>query len=114
MNNTANVAEANITSDIGSLTGLSAKTLGELVDKINLCISSAIFMAKKEEKEILVLNIGIGQLSINMADFQCKFMPSKALKSAIKEGLDGKINPLELKLEEAIIEKLTAICQEVI
>jgi hypothetical protein len=43
---------------------------------------------------------------------QCKFVPSKELKSAIKYSLQDKKDLLELELEQALIEKLLTICDE--
>jgi hypothetical protein len=45
---------------------------------------------------------------------QCKFVPGKNLKAAIKNALTAQIDPLELALEQAFADKLLAICEEVI
>ena len=45
---------------------------------------------------------------------QCKFVPSKDLKTAIKNSLNSNIDPLELALEQAFTEKLLAVCEEAI
>lgn len=107
-------SQINIVSDLTTLLKIPTKVSTELVDKICLCIGSAISEAKRNGAEQLTVNIGIGTLSVNLIDMQCKFVPGKQLKSAIKTALLDNIDPLELVLEEAFANKLLAICDEVI
>lgn len=102
----------NTVNDLGNLLKVSNKTLEELVDKVNLCIGSSIHDGLLEKKEAVVLNIGIGTLSINLIDMQCKFIPSKDLKAVIRQSIDQKVDPLELQLADALKNKLEAILQE--
>ena len=53
-------------------------------------------------------------LGINLVDMQCKFVPGKNLKTAIKNALTSEVDPLEFVLEQAFADKLLAICEEVI
>lgn len=108
------VAQTNIISDVGTLLKIPTKVTNELTDKACLCIGSAISEAKRNDEEIMAVNIGIGVLSINLVDMQCKFVPGKNLKAAIKNALTAQIDPLELALEQAFADKLLAICEEVI
>ena len=103
-----------IPNDINTLMKIPAKVSTELVDKACLCIGSAISDAKRKGETQTVINIGIGALSVNLLDMQCKFVPGKNLKGAIKIALNSQINPLELELEKSLAEKLIAICEEVI
>lgn len=107
-------SQINIVSDLTTLLKIPTKVSTELVDKTCLCIGSAISEAKRNGAEQLTVNIGIGTLSVNLIDMQCKFVPGKQLKSAIKTALLDNIDPLELVLEEAFANKLLAICDEVI
>lgn len=107
-------SQINIVSDLTTLLKIPAKVSTELVDKTCLCIGSAISEAKRNGAEQLTVNIGIGTLSVNLIDMQCKFVPGKQLKSAIKTALVDNTDPLELILEEAFANKLLAICDEVI
>lgn len=106
--------QINITNDVGTLMRLPTKVSKELVEKSCLCIGSAIYEAKQSNEQQLAVNIGIGTLSINLVDMQCKFVPGKNLKTAIKNALTEKIDPLELVLEQALADKLLAICEEVL
>lgn len=108
------VAQTNIISDVGTLLKIPTKVTNELTDKACLCIGSAISEAKRKGDDVLAVNIGIGVLSVNLVDMQCKFVPGKNLKAAIKNALTAQIDPLELALEQAFADKLLAICEEVI
>ena len=106
--------QISIVSDVGTLLKIPTKVTTELTDKACLCIGSAINEAKRNGEECLTVSIGIGTLSINLVDMQCKFVPGKNLKAAIKSALVSQVDPLELTLEQAFADKLLAICEEVI
>jgi len=106
--------QVNIVNDVGTLLKIPTKVSAELVDKACLCIGSAINDAKHRGETATTVNIGIGSLSINLVDMECKFIPGKNLKTAIKQALTNQTNPLELVLEQAFADKLLAICEEVI
>lgn len=106
--------QINIINDVGTLLKLPTKVTSELTDKACLCISSVIYEAKKRGDSQVTVNIGIGTLSVNLTDMQCKFVPGKNLKTAIKNALNEETDPLELMLEQAFAERLLAICDEVI
>ena len=106
--------QASIPNDISTLMKIPTKVSTELVDKSCLCIGSAISDAKRRGESQVVINIGIGALSENLLDMQCKFGPGKNLKTAIKNAIASEINPLELALEQTFADKLLAICEEVI
>jgi hypothetical protein len=107
-------SQSNIVSDLGVLTKIPNKILNELVHKENLCIGSAIHDAILADEDIAVLNIGIGTLSIELNSHECKFIPSKDLKSVIKNTIENKIDPVEYSLQQEIIDKLLLICDEVL
>lgn len=106
--------QTNLISDVGTLLKIPTKVTTELTDKACLCIGSAISEAKRNGETQMTLNIGIGILSIDLLDMQCKFVPGKNLKTAIKTALVSQSDPLEIMLEETLTEKLLAICDEVI
>lgn len=106
--------QTNIVTDVGTLLKIPTKITTELTDKACLCISSAVSEAKRNGLTCLTVNIGIGTLSIDLIDMQCKFVPGKNLKVAIKNSLVSPVDPLELTLEKAFADKLLAICEEVI
>jgi hypothetical protein len=107
-------AQINIMNDVGTLLKVPTKVTTELTDKACLCIGSAISEAKRRGDTQVVVSIGIGALSVNLVDMECKFVPGKNLKTAIKSALTSQPDPLELVLEQAFADKLLAICEEVI
>ena len=106
--------QLNAINDLGTLLKIPNKVLTELSSKECLCIGNIIHEASKQGEQVVVINIGIGTLSVNLLDMQCKFIPSKELKIAIKKSLTNEIDPLELELEQALIDKLISACEEVI
>jgi hypothetical protein len=106
-------AQTNIITDVNNLLRLPTKVSNELITKTCLCIGSAISEAKAKGETQTTVGIGIGHLSINLIDMQCKFIPGKELKGAIKKATDSPIDPLELMLEQTFTNKLLAMCEEV-
>ena len=106
--------QVTIPNDVGTLLKIPTKVTTELTDKACLCIGSAISEAKRRGDKQVVVNIGIGALSVNLLDMECKFVPGKNLKAAIKHALNNETDPLELMLEQTFADKLLAICEEVI
>jgi hypothetical protein len=107
-------AQTNITTDVNNLLRIPTKVSNELVSKACLCIGSAISEAKAKGEQQVSVGIGIGYLSVNLLDMQCKFVPGKDLKAAIKRALDSDVDPLELMLEQTFADKLIAMCEEVL
>jgi hypothetical protein len=107
-------AQPNIVTDVNNLLKIPTKVSNELVSKACLCIGSAISDAKAQGETQITVGVGIGYLSINLLDMQCKFIPNKELKTAIKKSLDSPIDPLELILEQSFMDKLLVLCAEVL
>ena len=104
--------QPNLINDIGTLLKIPSKVTTELISKANLCIGSIINDAKLAGEQTVIINIGIGTLSVDLIDMQCKFVPSKDLKTAIKNSLSEDKDPLELALEQALADKLLATVEE--
>lgn len=106
--------QPNLVSDVGTLLKLPSKATTEIISKANLCIGSIINDAKLAGDQTVIINIGIGTLSIDLVDMQCKFVPSKDLKAAIKNSLNENNDPLELALEQSLVDKLLSVVEEAI
>lgn len=104
--------QQNVIADVSTLIGIQPKVLESLADKINLCIGSIIYEAKQAKEETVLINIGIATLSVDLINMQCKFLPGKDLKAAIKQCSENGIDPLELRLEKTLSDKLIALCEE--
>ena len=105
------MTQQNIINDLSSYTKVPVKVLKELIVDMDLCIGSAIHDAILQKEEAAVLDIGIGTLSVDLIGMQCKFIPSKNLKSIIKKSISEKIDPIEKTVEQELINKLLAICE---
>lgn len=108
------MSQINIINDLGTLLKIPTKITTELTEKACLCIASAIKEGRQQGETQIAVNIGIGTLSINLIDMQCKFIPGKNLKAVIKSSLETQENPLETALSQIFTEKLMAICEEVL
>lgn len=106
--------QTNIVTDVNNLLKIPTKVSNELVSKACLCIGSAISEAKARGETQTTVGIGVGYLSVNLIDMQCKFVPNKELKTAIKRSLDSPVDPLELILEQTFADKLLTLCEEVL
>ena len=104
----------NVITDLSVLTHIPNKTLTELSHKLTLCIGNIIAESKAKGEQAVIINIGIGTLSIDLIDMQCKFVPSRELKTTIKTCINEPIDPLELALEQALIEKMNHFVEEVL
>jgi hypothetical protein len=107
-------SQPNIITDLSTLTRVPNKTLTELAHKTNLCIGSIIAEARAKGEQAVIINIGIGTLSIDLIDMQCKFVPSRELKATIKNCMTSEVDPLDLALERALAEKLGNFVDEVL
>lgn len=103
-----------IVTSISTLTGINQRILNKLISKVNLCIGSMIYDTKNSGEKILEIDIGIGKLCIETVTLQCKFIPSKDLKEVIKDSLNSPVDKLELKLEDELVQRLAALCDEAI
>lgn len=104
--------QPNIVNDLSALTKIPNKALVELTHKIILCLGSIIADAKIQGEQVVIINIGIGTLSVDLLDMQCKFVPSKELKTTLRSCLTNSIDPLELEVEQTLINKLMSFCEE--
>jgi len=105
--------QLNLVNDVGTLLKIPTKVTAELIQKANLCIGSIISDARLAGEQTVIINIGIGTLSIDLIDMQCKFVPSKDLKTVIKDNLNNNtIDPLEVALEQTLAEKLISLVDD--
>lgn len=110
------MTQQHILSDVGTVTKIPNKILDWLTDITNLCIGSAISDAKLQGLDKIVLNIGIGSLAIDLITMESKFLPSKGLKSIIKNVVLSQEpqDPIANYVDDELVKKLINICDEVI
>lgn len=107
-------AQNNIISDVSNYTRIPLKVLNEVIEKEELCIGSALHDAVANGESAVVLNIGFGTLSIELSTMQCKFVPSRELRSILKRSVEDGVDPLLFTIEQSIINKLISICEDTI
>lgn len=102
--------------DVSTLTTIPEKYLEKLLDKFHYAICDNIVEGVLEGKSLIELNIGIGTLYINILEnsVKYKFVPSPKLESNIRDIIIKETNPLELKLESNLVDKITNIYKEYI
>lgn len=111
-----NMEEINIVSDLAQITTIQDKVLEKLFSKMVYCISDAVVEAKKCEKELVDLNIGIGNLSIQLYEdsIKYKFVPSQELESSVKDSILEERNLLEDKLEQSFVDKIVNLYKDLL
>jgi hypothetical protein len=103
-----------VIKDISKLTTINEEYLKSLVTKGEWCICSYIEDSVLKKETITKIDIGIGFLSILVEDntIKYKFIPNKELEEAIRDTIINDKNPLKLKLEKSLVDKITKMYKE--
>ncbi len=104
----------NVIKDISTLTTINEDYLKSLVTKSEWCICSYIEESILKKETITKIDIGIGFLSVLVEDntIKYKFIPNKELEEAIRDTVINDKNPLKLKLEKSLVDKITKMYKE--
>lgn len=108
--------QQHILSDISTLTRVPNKIMDYLSDMAVICITSAIAVARLQQQDKLLLNIGIGTLAIDLISMEVKFVPSKELKKNIRAVVSGEEteDPVITYIDDEMVKKLCNICEEAV
>ena len=108
--------EIDAIADLSCLTTIPKDSLDRLSDKMIYCITDAVAEARKTGQDVVDIDIGIGTLSIGMADDEAKYklVPSDSLKSAVRSAIVEEQNLLERKLEQALVAKITSTYKDLL
>ncbi len=106
----------NVIEDISTLTTIKSDYLNSLVKKSEWCICSYVEETLLKKENITKIDIGIGYLSILIEDntIKYKFIPSEKLEDAIRKTIIDDKNPLKLKLEKVLVDKITNVYKELL
>ena len=106
----------NIVEDISTLTTIKEEYLNSLVAKSEWCICSYVENSILNKESITKIDIGIGSLSILVEDntIKYKFIPSEQLENAIRTTIINDKNPLKLKLEKVLVDKIINVYKELL
>lgn len=108
------ILKSDLLDDISSLTTVQRVSLERLVSQANKCICHDIQEAKLEKVNCVCIDIGIGNLFINIdADsIKYRFEPSSKLeKYIIETTLSGK-SPIIEDIEKSLISKVNKVYKE--
>lgn len=102
--------------DISKLTTIPEKTLLKLVEKSYYCISDSVEETILEQKNIVRIDISIGELLIelNSDNIRYKFIPNKELEEVVKETVINRQNLLHDTLETTLVTKITNTYKELL
>lgn|SRR5574344_1365576 len=103
-----------IVKDVAELSGVKEKTLLNLLDEANLCISDAIYESLAKGEDVTELDIGIGTLYILVegADLRYKFFPNNSLQTIVKTTIKTKSNQLTKTADSSLIAKVSKTYKE--
>jgi len=105
-----------LTKDISILTTIKEDYLDNLIKKSEWCICSYVEETILKKENITKIDIGIGSLSILVEDnsIKYKFIPSEELENSIRTTIINDKNPLKLKLEKVLVDKITNVYKELL
>ena len=94
--------------DISTITTIPKEALAKLVQKAEWCICNIVDENRLANNLISQIDLGFGSLLIKDGDddIEYKFIPSTQLEEGIRSTLVDKKNPLKLKLEETLVDKI--------
>ena len=101
--------DINIVKDVSALSTIQDKVIYKLLDKFTYSICEAVEEAVIADDDVVVLDIGIGELTIKLSEdgIRYKFIPSQKLEEGVKNTFIYRQNLLEKTLEESLVNRLT-------
>lgn len=103
-----------IVNDISTLTTIPEKTLNKVFKKEIYCICNRVAEDYMEEKEMSVLDIGIGTLYIKLSPDGAKyhFEPNELLQKSINQTINSGKNVLVDTLTDALSKKFMEVYKD--
>lgn len=97
-----------ILDDICKITTIPTASMNKLFDKIGYCIANSIYEAYVAKRNIVEVNIGIGNILVEIQNNNLiyKFIPSNKLEKNIIESIRSNKNPLDIQLEETFVNRI--------
>ena len=106
----------NLMDNLGSLTLIKSSILTKLVDVSENCICDYILNTIEEDEDITSINIGIGNIYINISDDELnyKFIPNKKLEKKILKTIDTGESPLVMSIEDKLNQRILNTYKELL
>lgn len=103
-----------VLQDLSIITNIGKYNFDKLINRTILIIGHAVEEAKRDNKDSIVLSIGIGELHIlNInSDIKYNFIPDKHLVKIINNVKEGKADPLASAIDEEITVRLKSVYKE--
>lgn len=107
---------ANIIEDISFLTNVSEAVLKKLVTATSYAIGHAIHEGVREQQEIIILDIGIGELQVKIQNdlIKYKFVPDKSLENMIVRTVTTNTSPIAIQLDNNLKEKIDKAYKDIL
>lgn len=98
----------NIIEDLSDLTTIPTSALTKLSDRTVLCMCNCVEESVLAEKPLTEMDLGIGtmQVLVDGNEIKYRFIPSKALDSAMKSTVIDKTNPLTATVEATLVRRV--------
>lgn len=98
----------NLNKDLSVLTTIPEDSLNSLSEKSIWCICHSVEENTLRGETLTEVDLGIGSLLVSSEEdiIRYKFIPNNHLEESVKETLLNKKNPLELKLERGLVNKI--------
>ena len=95
-------------NDLSILTTIPEYSLRDLVDKAVLSICHDVNENLMERDAYTQIDIGIGKITIGFEDdeIKYKFIPSLRLERAIKDVISTHEDPLQIELENSLMQRI--------
>jgi hypothetical protein len=102
-----------VVDNLSSVTNIPRVTIESLKNKETLCVAHAV--ATMSNDDVLVADIGIGNLCIGMTDcgVRYKFIPNKMMEEKITSAFDG-FDPLSKALEDSLSSKIISTYKNIL
>lgn len=106
----------NAIEDVSKLTSIPYKTLCKLFDLTGLCICNSVYTALLDDCKTSEINLEFGKLVITVRDEKViyEFIPSKNFEEQLVTTINENKNPLEIKLEDTLADRITKTFKDLI
>lgn len=103
-------------TDMSLLTTIPESTLKKLAEKAKYIICHDVEESCLSENDVTDINIGIGTIKIKNTEegVKYRFVPSSNLETSIMDTIACGKSPLEIAVEDAIVERLNKARKELI
>ena len=109
-----NFLKSDLLVDLSSLTTVHKASLDRLVDMSYKCLCQDVQEALLENIETICIDIGIGNLFINISTefVKYRFEPNQKLKDCLINTIKTKESPIIKDIEDSLVEKINTVYKE--